>query len=116
VGELHPIGYPEALQAAAPAKWLDRAQGELSYAHYWAATTNPISCSGALARAVLQTAHARLAHRGVWALNEKRMIQWAELTGLYAVFGTIGTDEVELERAITAVAATCDEITKETAP
>lgn len=115
-GELHPIGYPEALQAAAPAKWLDRAQGELSYAHYWAATNNPISCSGALARAVLQTAHARLAHRGVWALNEKRMIQWAELTGLYDVFGAIGTNDVELERAISAVAATCEEITKETAP
>lgn len=114
-GEVQPIDYPEALRAAAPGEWLDRARAELSYAHHWARTTNPISCSGAMARVVLQAAHARLAHRGVWALNEKRMIQWAELTHLYDVFKAIGSTTGDLEKAISAVAATCDEITRETA-
>src|SRR4051812_20366609 len=113
-GELQAISYPSALRAAAPTKWLDRARNELSYAHYWAATANPINCSGALARAVLQTAHARLAHRGVWALNEKRMIQWAELTHLYGIFSAVGTTTNELERAISAVTSACDEVAAET--
>lgn len=115
-GEMHPIEYPETLRAAAPEKWLDRARAELSYAHHWARTANPINCAGALGRAVLQTAHARLAHRGVWVLNEKRMIQWAELTHLYEVFEAIGSTAGDLEKAISAVGAACDEITREAAP
>ncbi len=114
-GEIDAIEYPPALQSAAPGKWLDRARGELHYARYWAQTANPLSCSGALARAALQSAHARLAHRRVWALNEKRMIQWAELTDLYNVFGAIGTTTRELDAAIVAVTAACDVITAETA-
>lgn len=114
-GELHPIDYPQALREAAPEAWLDRARSELSYAHYWARSANPISCSGALARVVLQMAHARLAHRGVWALNEKRMVQWAELTHLDAVFEAIGSTTADLERAISTVEAACDDMTRETA-
>jgi predicted nucleotidyltransferase len=114
-GEVQPIDYPEALRAAAPGAWLDRARAELSYAHHWAGTTNPISCSGALARVVLQAAHARLAHRGVWALNEKRMIQWAELTHLYGVFEAIGSTTGDLEKAISAVEASYEEIIREAA-
>lgn len=113
-GELTPIEYPDALQSAAPAKWLDRARAELSYAIYWAETANPISCSGALARAMLQCAHARLAHRRTWALNEKRMIQWAELTALYDTFAAIGRHPADLHRAIAAVGAVRDEITAQT--
>jgi hypothetical protein len=64
----------------------------------------------------LQMAHARLAHRGVWALNEKRMVQWAELTGLFDVFGAIGATPSELEHAISAVAAACDDVSRETLP
>jgi hypothetical protein len=113
-GELHPVDYPDALQAAAPRNWLDRSRGELSYARYWAQTANPINCSGALARAVLQAAHARLAHRRVWALNEKRMVQWAELSRLNEVFGSIGTTQAELNNAIAAVTHACDEVEQET--
>jgi hypothetical protein len=44
--------------------------------------SNPIGCAGALAKAALQGAHARLAHRGIWALNEKRMASTARRAGL----------------------------------
>lgn len=90
------------------------ARGELSDAHYWAQTSNAISCSGALARAVLQIAHARLAHRGVWALNEKRMVQWAELTHLNETFSAIGNTTADLEAAIDAVSEVFAEIEAET--
>ncbi len=62
-GELPKPRFPEALRASAPPRWLERATGELAYARYWARTANPVSCSGGLARAVLQCAHARLARR-----------------------------------------------------
>lgn len=113
-GSLDPIDYPDALRAAAPKAWLDRARGELSYAHYWASTTNPINCSGALARAVLQIAHARLAHRGVWALNEKRMVQWAELTNLNDTFAAIGHTATALEAAIDTISEVLDQVEAET--
>jgi predicted nucleotidyltransferase len=103
-GELPKPQYPDALQAAAPGRWLERAAGELRYAHYWADTANPINCAGSLARAVLQCAHARHAHRRMWALNEKQMVQRAELTDLYEVFSTIGITPAELRRAIATVA------------
>jgi predicted nucleotidyltransferase len=115
-GELMPISYPDALRVSAPASWLNRARGELSYARYWAQTTNTISCAGALARAVLQVAHARLAYRGVWALNEKRMVQWADMGGLNDLFGGLGTTTEELERAIDAVIDVADEVAAETKP
>jgi hypothetical protein len=62
---------------------------------------------------VLQCAHARLAHRRVWALNEKRMVQWAELTDLYTVFGAIGTTASELGQAIAAVDAAYETVATE---
>jgi hypothetical protein len=113
-GELDPVGFPDALQASAPGRWLARASDELAYAQYWARTENPVSCSGALARAVLQCAHARLAHRRTWALNEKRMVQWAGLTDLYDVFSSLGRDQDDLARAIAAVQRVHDAITEET--
>ena len=114
-GELPSPSYPDALQAAAPARWLERARGELDYSQYWADAANPINCAGSVARAVLQCAHARLAHRRVWALNEKRMVEWADLAELNAVFGAMGTQPPELREAIATVNATYDIIASEVA-
>ncbi len=44
------------------------------------------------------------------------MIQWAELTHLYGVFEAIGSTAGDLEKAISAVGAACDEIIREAAP
>lgn len=102
-GELPKPSYPMALRRSAPPMWLGRANRELDYASYWARTENPISCAGAVAKSVIQAAHAVLAHRGLWALNEKRMIQWAGFEGLYGLFGGLGTSCRELETAIAEV-------------
>lgn len=106
--------YPDALRRAAPMVWLERADHELGYARHWAATANPINTAGALARVVMQAAHARLAHRGVWALNEKRLAQWAELRHLGATFANIGHEPAALHQAIDAVRAAVDDIRHET--
>ena len=74
-----------------------RAGRELDYADYWAISENPISCAGAVAKAVLQGAHARLAHRGIWALNEKRMVQWADLATFNERFAGLGSSTNELQ-------------------
>jgi Polymerase beta, Nucleotidyltransferase len=105
--------YPDALRESAPPFWLGRANRELDYANYWAASANPINCAGALAKAVLQGAHARLAHRGIWALNEKRMVQWADLTTLFGRFSSLGSSEADLTRAIRDVRASISDIETE---
>ena len=104
-GDLPQPSYPDALRKSAPPFWLGRAGRELDYADYWAISENPISCAGALAKAVLQGAHARLAHRGIWALNEKRMVQWADLATLNERFAGLGSSTNELQLAIREVKA-----------
>jgi hypothetical protein len=112
-GELPRPDYPDALRKSAPPFWLDRAKRELDYADYWVTSANPINCAGALAKVVLQAAHARLAHRGVWALNEKRMVQWADLTNLYGRFASLGLSPGALSLAIQDVRASIHEIESE---
>jgi hypothetical protein len=112
-GELPRPDYPAALRASAPPFWLGRANRELDYAAFWADTENPISCGGSLAKAVLQSAHARLAYRGIWALNEKRMVQWAELTHLYGQFSQLGSSRSDLIKSIQAVRFAIHEIEAE---
>jgi hypothetical protein len=112
-GELPRPDYPDALRRTAPPFWIGRAHRELDYASFWAASSNPINCAGALAKAVLQGAHARLAYRGVWALNEKRMVQWADLINLYGQFSNLGSSEADLNVAISDVRAAISEIETE---
>ncbi len=112
-GVLPRPGFPDALRKSAPPFWLGRAKRELDYANYWVTSANPIGCAGALAKVVLQGAHARLAHRGIWALNEKRMVKWADLTGLYGRFSSLGTSEEDLDGAVRDVRASIGEIESE---
>lgn len=109
-GDLPRPDYPDALRKSAPPFWLGRAKRELDYASYWVTAVNPIGCAGALAKVVLQGAHARLAHRGIWALNEKRMVQWADLTNLYGRFSSLGSSQADLDVAVQRVRASIDDI------
>jgi hypothetical protein len=106
--------YPPALRREAPREWLQRADSELAYAYHWAATENPINCAGSLARTLMQCAHARLAGRGVRALNEKRLVEWAELAHLYRLFARIGSTTEALARAIVGVSEVSAAIATET--
>jgi hypothetical protein len=71
--------FPEALAAAAPERWRARAAVDLMFASDHARAGDGVCCAGMLARAALAVAHARLAARREWALNEKRLIERAGL-------------------------------------
>jgi hypothetical protein len=62
---------------------------------------------------VLSAAHARQVKRGVWVLNEKRLVRDAGLDRLAPVFAALGSTEQDLRRAISTVTAAVNEIRTE---
>jgi predicted nucleotidyltransferase len=91
-GELGRPEFPAALAAAAPVRWRGRASVCLMFARSHAALGDAVACTGMLAQAALCAAHARLAERREWVLNEKRLIERA---GLDAVGPLIGAGDVD---------------------
>ena len=105
VGELPRPRFPKALAVAAPERWRGRAQVALMFAQGHAQTGDRIACVGLLAQAVLCTAHALLAERSEWVLNEKRLVQRADLGAAEELFAEPGPD---LTATVAAVAGALD--------
>jgi nucleotidyltransferase-like protein len=106
VGELPRPGYPAALRAAAPLRWRQEAGLTLEYARAaYASRGDALGCAGLLAQAVVQEAHARVAARGEWTLNDKRLVRQAGLDHLAHRFARLGGDATELLAAVDEVAA-----------
>jgi predicted nucleotidyltransferase len=103
-GELPRPAYPEPLAAAAATRWRGRAGVSLMFAELHAAAADAACCAGMLADAVLSTAHARLAERREWTLNEKRLVERAGLSELQPLLGAPGTTSAELGATLRAVA------------
>jgi predicted nucleotidyltransferase len=78
-GELPRPDFPQALAESAPPRWEARASTALLFATQHARLDDPVACTGMLATAILCGAHARLAARREWALNEKRLAARAGL-------------------------------------
>ncbi|HEY6779522.1 MAG TPA: nucleotidyltransferase domain-containing protein, partial [Thermoleophilaceae bacterium] len=74
-GELPRPGVPDALAATAAERWRGRAGAALMFAQSHAGATDVVCCAGMLAQAVLCVAHARLAERREWVLNEKSLVR-----------------------------------------
>jgi len=91
-GELPRPEFPAALAGTAPVRWRGRASVCLMFARTHATLGDAVACTGMLSQAALCVAHARLAERREWVLNEKRLIQRAELD---AVQPLIGSGDVE---------------------
>jgi hypothetical protein len=91
-GELPRPEFPAALAETAPVRWRGRASVCLMFARSHAGLGDAVACTGMLAQAALCTAHARLAERREWVLNEKRLIERA---GLDAVQPLIGSGDVD---------------------
>jgi predicted nucleotidyltransferase len=75
---LRPV-FPAPLAATAPPRWEGRAGVALLFAQTHAARGDAAACAGMLALAVLCVAHARLAARAEWVLNEKDLAARAGL-------------------------------------
>jgi hypothetical protein len=105
VGELPRPAYPAALRHSASSFWQAAAELSLDYADtVYARRGDALGCAGSLARAVIEAAHARLAARGSWVLNEKRIVQRAGLDRLTAHFANLGRTPGELQHAVQAIA------------
>jgi predicted nucleotidyltransferase len=83
-------GFPDALAAAAGERWRGRAAVALMFARLHADGEDVVGCVGMLAQAVLCAAHARLAERREWALNEKGLAGRAGLGEVQPLLGAAG--------------------------
>jgi predicted nucleotidyltransferase len=101
-GELPRPTFPDALAAGAAAWWSGRAGVSLMFARGYAASGNAVCCTGMLVDAALCTAHARLAERREWALNEKLLLQRAGLEGLEGLLPSGEAAEAQLVSAVAA--------------
>ena len=80
IGELpRPAVFPDALRATAVRNWRSSRDFSLMLAETAQARGDAIYCAGLLAKAAISEAHARLAERGEWALNEKGIVERAGL-------------------------------------
>ena len=66
--------YPAALRASAPPAWRARRDFSLMYAEMHAQRGDDLLETGMRARAAVEEAHAVLAERGEWVLNEKGIL------------------------------------------
>ncbi len=105
-GELPRPGFPEPLAAAANERWTGKAQVALMFAGAYAVAGDAVCCTGMLASATLCAAHARLAQRREWVLNEKRLVQRAGLEQTQTVLAAPGATSAELCASVAAVTST----------
>jgi hypothetical protein len=104
VGALPCPDYPPMLQERAARFWAEAARLTLDYSGaVYAMRGDALGCAGGLARTVLEAAHSRLAARGVWALNEKRVVARAGLEQLIPRFARLGGTPRALRGAVEEV-------------
>ncbi|GAB2812966.1 nucleotidyltransferase domain-containing protein [Actinoallomurus bryophytorum] len=100
-GELPRPEYPEALRRGAPQRWWGDARGTLGYARTAHAERGHLTdCSGAIATAACQAAHAVMATRGQWVTNEKTLLERAGLRDIDRVLSNLTPDAKALTGAI----------------
>jgi hypothetical protein len=66
--------YPDALRAAAPVAWRARRDFSLMYADMHRTKGDDVMVQAMSARAAIEEAHAVMAERGEWVLNEKGLL------------------------------------------
>jgi hypothetical protein len=97
--------YPDALRHSAVEHWWSAARLTLAYARVaHAAAGHLADCVGGIARAACETAHAIMAARGQWVLNEKTLLNRAGLRGVDQVLVNLTVDPAVLTSAIDAAA------------
>ena len=69
--------YPDALRRDAPARWRARRDFSLMYAGMHEARSDEVMAAAMRARAAIEEAHAVMAERGEWVLNEKGLLSRA---------------------------------------
>jgi hypothetical protein len=94
-------GYPMALRESAPRVWWDRADRTFGYARAnYARHGRLAQCTGLVAQAASQAAHAVLAARGEWVTNEKTLLTRAGLRPVDQFVATAGPDSAVLTQVV----------------
>lgn len=103
-GELPRPGFPEALRRSVPPRWRSVSKFSLDLAEPLAGRGDVVTGVGLLAQAAIAEAHARLAERGEWSLNEKHIARRADL-GAHAesTLAAAGDRPFELRRSVVAM-------------
>ena len=78
--------FPDRLAVAAPARWRYHRDFSLMHARMRAERGDVAGTVGQVAKAAVEEAHAVLAGRREWALNEKRIIERADLAAIHDRF------------------------------
>jgi predicted nucleotidyltransferase len=102
-GEVPRPSFPDPLAATAVQLWGGRAGVALMFAEGYARANDAVCCAGMLAESVLCIAHARLAERRAWVLNEKRLVQRAGLDEVQAMLARPGATAAELADTVAMV-------------
>jgi len=104
LGTLPSPSFPNALAAAAPGRWRERAAVALLLAERHAADRDTATCAGSLASAVLCVAHARLAEERAWALDERGLAKRAGLHEVQRLLASPGATSTKLAATVAEVA------------
>ncbi len=100
VGELPKAEFPAKLRETAPPRWLGSASFSLTQAEAYAKLGTVTQCVGSIARATVCAAQARLAERGEWALNEKRIVADAGFGEMGSVLADVGDKPASLGSSV----------------
>ncbi|HEV2242154.1 MAG TPA: nucleotidyltransferase domain-containing protein [Streptosporangiaceae bacterium] len=105
-GDLPRPAFPDALRAAAPPRWWGDAQATLAYGRgAYAARGKLCETAGTVATAACQSAHAVLAATGQWVINEKTLLDRADLRGVDELLASLTPDADHLTKAVDAAEA-----------
>ena len=102
-GQLPRPAFSDSLATTASSRWNGRARVALMFAHGHARSDDAVCCAGMLVEAVLCVAHARLARRREWVLNEKRLVERAGLGQSQALLAQPGASRAELMETVERV-------------
>lgn len=107
-GQLPRPSYPAALRANAPKVWWGIAEMVFSYASANHARYGRMAqCTGLLAQAASQSAHAVLAARGEWVTNEKTLLTRADLREVDQIIAAAQAEPHSLRTTVDMTRALC---------
>jgi hypothetical protein len=94
------IDYPDRLAEEGADRWRRHAESSLDHAGLQATNGDVAGVMGHLARACVAVAHARLCAAREWTLNEKEILEQAELTHMNQILTALNTDPVTLTQRV----------------
>jgi hypothetical protein len=109
-GQLPTPDYPVALRERAPRVWWDRAERTFDYARVNHAPYGRLAqCTGLVAQAASQAAHAVLAARAEWVTNEKTLLTRAGLRQVDEFIAAARPDPGVIQDVVDRSRALCSE-------